>query len=466
MYATKPATIKHTSVITSIPGPRSHELLAQQRDFESNAVSYPRRLPIAIRRGYGPFIEDMDGNIFIDFLTGAGSLPVGHNHPAIVAAAKRQMTEFCHGLDFPTAIKSDFTRAQLEMLPASMTGTMKVHYCGPTGADAVEAAVKLCKIATGGDEIISFQGGYHGCTHAALAMTGNRQMKMVAPNRMPGVHFFPFSYCRRCPIGLSEDTCEINCISYLRHSLADANGGLGKLAGVIIEVIQGEGGVIPARKEFVQELRRITAEHGIPLIVDEIQTGCGRTGTWFAFEQYDIEPDVVVTSKGLSGLGLPVAIVLYRKELDTWTPGAHIGTFRGNNVAFAAGLELLRLMVREDTLENVRRAGAQIDAFAHSNLDGCGIVGDVRGRGLMWGVEIVDPTTGLPAPGAAAQVQRTALQRGAIVELGGRDDSVVRILPPLNIETDVLEEGLSILADAINDVQNRPPVANGTGYEI
>jgi diaminobutyrate-2-oxoglutarate transaminase len=440
-------------VTTPVPGPTSVRLLEKQRSVESNAVSYPRRLPIAIQRGFGSYVEDVDKNIYIDFLTGAGSLPLGHNPPAVIDAAKGQMDEYVHGLDFPSPVKSEFIDAQFSMLPVSMRDEMKIHFCGPTGADAIEAAVKLCKRYTGADEVLSFQGGYHGCTHAGMSLSGLRSMKARVPNRMPGVHFFPYSHCYRCPLGLERATCKTNCATYFENALRDPNSGLGRVAAVLLEMVQGEGGVIPADPEFVMRLRAVTRELNIPLIVDEIQTGCGRTGTWFAFERYGIEPDVVVYSKGISGMGAPVSLMLYRKKMDVWEPGAHIGTFRGNHVAFAAGIATIRAFEREGILEQVRAKEAYLREFFADPAHGSRLIGDVRGLGLMWGIEIVDPADGSPSSVLAARIQSSALKRGLIVELGGRDDCVVRLLPPLNLSADTLQEALDILISAIGEVQ-------------
>jgi non-ribosomal peptide synthetase-like protein len=435
-------------VATPLPGPRSAELLARQEQRESNARVYPRHFPFAVAEAFGSHIRDLDGNVFLDFLSGAGVLSLGHNHPELVAAATEQMGIFTHGLDMPSPAKDAFTDAQLSMLPASMRDRMKIQFCGPTGANAVDAAIKLCKTATGRGGVVSFQGGFHGSSHAAMALTGNVSQKRPIANGVPGVSFFPFSSCSRCPLALDPETCQVNCVSFLERALRDPNGGLDLPAAVIMEMVQGEGGVIPARKEFAQRVRELTRELGIPLIVDEVQTGCGRTGTWFAFEQYDIEPDVIVASKALSGMGLPVAIVLYAEELDTWAPGAHTGTFRGNQLAFAAGAKAVEIVRRDDVLGNVRARGEQIAARLAGLAAHPGVL-EVRGKGLMWGIELVAPGDGRTVTELAEDVQARALRSGLIVELGGRDDCVVRMLPPLNVTAEVIDIALSILLHAI-----------------
>lgn len=447
--STLPDTWTRPRVAGDLPGPRSAELLARQDERESNARTYPRRLPVAIAEGRGSFVRDVDGNTFIDFLTGAGVLSLGHNHPELVRAAAGQLGRLAHGLDFPTPAKDAFTRAQLAMLPPDLRDRMRVHFCGPSGGDAVDAAVKLCKTATGRGDVIAFRGGYHGSGHLAMSLSGLVAQKQPIADRVPGVHFLPFSYCARCPLGLDPGGCAVNCVTLLEETLRDTHGGIPRPAAVIMELVQGEGGVIPARPEFVRRVRDITAALDVPLIVDEVQTGCGRTGTWLAFERYGIRPDVIVMSKALSGLGLPAAIILYDRRLDVWAPGAHIGTFRGNQTAFAAGAEAVRIIRRDGVLGNVAERGDQI-AGRLATLTANPWVRDVRGLGLMWGVEFADPQDGHPAGGLARRVQAGALRRGLIVEVGGRDDAVVRLLPPLNVTAEVVDMACDILLDAID----------------
>lgn len=445
-------SLNRARICAPVPGPLSARALERQRNLESAAVSYPKRLPIAIRRASGSYVEDLDGNVFLDFLTGAGSLPLGHCHPKVVRAAQAQMEVFCHGLDFPSEVKSRFTDTLLAALPEALAGEYKVHFCAPTGADAIEAAIKLCKLYTGGDEVISFQGGYHGCTNGAMGATGLRAMKIRIGGRMPGVHFFPYSSCHACPLDLSRDSCSTNCIGMLEHSLDDPNGGLGRPAAVMLELVQGEGGVVPADIEFARRLRTLTQRHAIPLIIDEIQTGWGRTGKWFSFEHYGIEPDLFTASKGLSGLGMPVSVLYYRKKMNVWPTGAHIGTFRGNQVAFAAGVATAEIFRDEEILRNVASRGAELEHGLRRLGSEFDWIRNVRGIGLMLGFDIVDARTGKANAQAAAQLQTLALRRGLMLELGGRDDTVVRVLPALNITPRIVDEALSILAQVYSEL--------------
>jgi diaminobutyrate-2-oxoglutarate transaminase len=431
-----------------LPGALSQTLLETQALRESNARAYPRHLPVAIAHGDGAYVRDVDGRVYIDFLCGAGALPLGHGHSRLVAAVHRQLDQLTQGLDFPTPAKMEFMDLLLSMLPEAMQERTRIHFCGPAGADAVDAAIKLCKTATGRGDVVCFHGGFHGSTQSTIAMTGLRAPKEHLVNLLPGVNFFPYSYCYRCPLSLQRQSCAINCAAYLENILRDPNGGVRRPAAAIVEVIQGEGGVVPARIEFVQELRRITREHDIPLIVDEIQSGCGRTGRWFAFEHFNIEPDVIVSSKALGGLGLPIAIILYDQRLDKWAPGAHTGTFRGHQLAFAGGAEFIRVVREERLLEHAARQGARFHARLDEVARRYELLGDVRGIGLMLGVEIVDPRDGRPDPAAARRIQAQCLAEGLILELGGRDDTVVRFLPPINIDDATMDAGLLIFQRA------------------
>ena len=437
------------SVRTALPGLRSAELLDRQEQRESSVRTYPRRLCIAIARGSGSYVEDVDGNVFIDFLNGAGVLPLGHSQPEIVAAIAQQLPRLTHGLDFPTEIKDEFVSTQLGLLPPEMRETAKIEFCGPSGADAVDAALKLCKTATGRSDIISFQGAFHGCSHAAMAVTGETAHRERIANLPAGVHFFPYPYGLRCTLGGDPDTVGVRCLEYLERSLRDPLGGVPLPAAVIVEVVQGEGGVVPAPTEFVRGLSRLTSELDIPLIVDEVQSGCGRTGSWFAFEQYGIVPDVIVASKALGGGGMPIALVLHHRRLDAFAPGAHTGTFRGNQLAFAGGVCFARILRRDGILERVREQGSYALAALQTIAADHEIVAEARGSGLMLGIELIEPASGEPNSRAAYLVQRACLENGLIVELGGRGDAVIRLLPPLNVSRETLDQALEILASAI-----------------
>jgi diaminobutyrate-2-oxoglutarate transaminase len=288
-----------------------------------------------------------------------------------------------------------------------------------------------------------------------MAITGLTAHKEPIANLMPGVHFFPYPYALRCPLPGDRDTVGERCLEYLERSLKDPLGGVPLPAAVIMEVVQGEGGVIPAPTDFVQGVRRVTQELDIPFIIDEVQSGCGRTGSWFAFEQHGVIPDAIVSSKSIGGAGLPIAVVMHHERLDAFAPGAHTGTFRGNQLAFAAGVEYARIMRRDGILEHVRELGAYTLARLEDLVGRYEIVGEARGAGLMLGLELVDPESGAPNSSAAYAVQRAAIERGLIVELGGRGDAVVRFLPPLNVSRQTMDQALEILETAISVTTER-----------
>lgn len=438
----------------AVPGPVSALALARQDARESNARTYPRHLPIALRRGAGSYVEDLDGNVFIDFLMSAGVLALGHSHPEVVAAVQRQVPVLIAALDFPTEPKDEFTSVLFSLLPESMQERMKIQFCGPTGANAVDAALKLCKTATGRADVVTFHGGFHGSSHSAMSVTGLVSQKERVANTMPGVQFFPYPAGRHCALGGDPETAGERCLEYFERALRDPLGGVPLPAAVILEVVQGEGGVVVAPSVFVQGVRRVTRELGVPLIVDEVQCGWGRTGTWWAFEQHGIEPDVIVASKAIGGIGLPSAVIVYDEALDVWSPGAHTGTFRGNQLAFVAGSASAGIIERDGILQNVREQGAYALAALHELQREHDLVREARGLGLMLGLEVEDPAGADPGATARA-IQRAALDRGLIVELGGRDDAVIRLLPPLNVTRRTLDQALDILSQSISHVASQ-----------
>ena len=453
-------TTRHTRAFvgTELPGPISRAFIEEQAAFESSARTYPRHTPIAIAGGSGSYLTDVDGNRFLDFLSGAGVLALGHDHPELVTAAAQQLGIATQMLDFPTGAKQAFTRALRAQLPTGMRDRTRIHFCGPTGADAVDAAIKLCKTYTGRDEVAAFHGGFHGSTQSTIALTGLRAPKEHLHNLTPAA-FFPYSYCFRCPLDLERDSCATNCACYLANMLADPNAGVRKPAAVIMELVQGEGGVVPATPEFVSQIREITRAHDIPLVVDEIQTGCGRTGTWYAFEQFGIEPDVIVSSKAIGG-GHPMSVIIYDQRMDGWAAGAHTGTFRGNQLAFAAGTALMRVVERDDVLSNVGVVGEFLRDGLCRLAQRFDFLADVRGRGLMLGVEI-SPIGGLSASQVSRRLHQAALHRGLLYELAGRDDCVARFLPPLNLSRDEAAEALELFAAAVAEVSNAIPRVAG-----
>ncbi|WP_202113296.1 aspartate aminotransferase family protein [Paenibacillus sp. MMS18-CY102] len=445
--------------------------LESQRRRESNARSYPRKLPIALTEAAGMKVKDADGNWYLDCLAGAGTLALGHNHPVVVEAIRGVLDTGLplHTLDLTTPVKEKFVDELFASLPPAFAARAKVQFCGPSGADAVEAALKLVKTATGRRTMLSFHGGYHGMTHGALGLTGNLGPKRSVGPLMSDVHFLPYPYSYRCPFELGGEQGSQVAARYTERMLADPESGIVQPAGMIMEAVQGEGGVIPSPNSWLQEMRAMTAARGIPLIMDEVQAGIGRTGKMFAFEHAGIVPDVIVLSKAIGG-SLPLAVVVYDESLDVWEPGAHAGTFRGNQMAMAAGAATLKF-IRDNRMElHAAEVGQRLqDALRRIQAD-VSCIGEVRGRGLMIGVEIVqsdaapDRLGSYPArPELARAIQQACLARGIILELGGRHGSVVRFLPPLIMTPEQADEVASRFHDAVRAAEL---ACNGVKEEV
>lgn len=437
--------------------------LQRQAQRESNARSYPRRFPIAIRTASGCILTDIDGKTYIDCLAGAGTLALGHNHPEVLDTLRDVLNSGLplHTLDLTTPVKDTFVSNLLDTLPSGLHDQAKIQFCSPSGSDAIEAAIKLAKTVTGRSDIISFRGAYHGMTQGSLSLMGSVAPKAAIGSLLAGSHFFPYPYQYRCPFGRGgEETTQL-AIEYLERALRDPEGGINRPAAIILEVIQGEGGVIEAPAEWLKAIRRITEELGILLILDEVQTGAGRTGTFYAFEKAGIVPDIIAMSKAIGG-GLPLAVILYHQKLDLWKTGAHAGTFRGNQLAMAAGSKTLEIIGRDQLSQHASVIGTEIKTALQQIAVHTPYIGDVRGRGLMLGIEIVNPH-GAPdklghyphSSEIAALVQREAFYRGLIVETGGRHGSVLRLLPPLTLTREEATRIITIFSDIFTSLERQ-----------
>jgi diaminobutyrate-2-oxoglutarate transaminase len=433
------------------PGPVSKEYLEFQRLHEGGIVSYPKGMPMAMRRARGATIEDMDGNLYIDFFGGAGVMAVGHNNPVVVQAVKEQLDNMTHTLDFPTPARRRLVEVLNELLPTPLS---RVSFGGPTGSDAVESAIKLAKFNTKRLPVIAFEGAYHGMTAGALSLCSGAQFKEDFLPLVPEVHFVPYAYCYRCPFNKSKDSCQLECAAYLEHILSDPHSGVTRPAAIIIEPIQGEGGSIVPPPEFMIKIREMCDRHEIILIADEIQCGLGRTGKMFAFEHSGIIPDIVTMSKALGGIGLPISGIAYRESLNTWPAGKHIGTFRGNLLAYAAGAAALRFMIEQRLTEHVQKLGEEMLSWLKDLETNSKFVGEVRGKGLMLGIEFVnDKATKEPATDFARKLRILAHQRGVMIEIGGHYSNVARFLPPLVLPRELAKKGCEIIAESVHDIE-------------
>lgn len=404
--------------------------------LESEVRSYVRSFPVVFDTAEGSFLYDEQENRYIDFFAGAGTLNYGHNNPKITEALIKylQRKGIVHGLDKATVAKKNFLVKLSETILEPRNLNYKVQFTGPTGTNAVETALKLARMVKGRSNVIAFTNGFHGLTSGSLAVTGNNFYKDETFYMRGNVDHLPFDGY------LGED---INTIDYLRKFLEDNSSGIDLPAAVILETVQAEGGVNVASDEWLQELEKLCREFDILLIVDDIQVGNGRTGTFFSFESSGITPDIVTMSKSIGG-GLPLALVLMRSELDQWKPGEHTGTFRGNNLAFVAATEAFSYW-DDDNLANavmykseiIREALEKI-AEKYPELEA-----KVRGKGMIYGLEI-------PQRGFASQLARSCFEEGLIIELSGAEDQVLKLLPPLVIEEEILIEGLGIIEKVVD----------------
>ncbi|MFD5041155.1 diaminobutyrate--2-oxoglutarate transaminase family protein [Streptomyces sp. NPDC058377] len=442
--------------------PPAHEgILRRQALRESAARTYARSLPIVPVRARGMTIEGADGRRYLDCLSGAGTLALGHNHPVVLEAIRKVIDSGAplHVLDLATPVKDAFTTELFATLPRELADNARIQFCGPAGTDAVEAAFKLVRAASGRSGLLAFTGAYHGMTAGALAASGGATDVRVT--RLP----FPQNY--RCPFGVGGERGADLAARWTEYLLDDPKGGVPAPAAMILEPVQGEGGVNPAPDGWMRRMREITQERSIALIADEVQTGVGRTGTFWAVEHSGIVPDVMVLSKAIGG-SLPLAVIVYRAELDLWQPGAHAGTFRGNQLAMAAGAATLAYVRENGLAERAGTLGARMLARLQALAADHPSIGDVRGRGLMIGIELVDPeaepltvttengSAPPPDPALAAVVQQECLRRGLIVELGGRHNAVVRLLPPLTLTEEQATAVVDRLADALRAAELSP----------
>ncbi|MEY1661070.1 diaminobutyrate--2-oxoglutarate transaminase [Isoalcanivorax beigongshangi] len=410
---------------------------------ESEVQSYARNFPVLFHKARGAWLYDEAGQGYLDFLAGAGTLNYGHNHPELKAKLLAYLDDdaIVHGLDLYTVAKRHFleTFERLILSPRGMDHV--VQFTGPTGTNAVEAALKIARNVKGRSNVLCFTNGFHGVSLGSLAVTGNSHHRDAAGVALNGATVMPYDGY----LGADVDT-----IALIDKQISDSSSGLDLPAAVIVETVQGEGGINAASSEWLRRLEALCRKHDMLLIVDDIQAGCGRTGTFFSFEEAGIKPDIVTLSKSLSGYGLPFSVVLIKPELDRWKPGEHNGTFRGHNPAFVTAAAALELFWSDDRFateiadkaERIRSAFAGIIArHPDAGLSQCG-------RGMMQGLECPDGEL-------AGEITREAFAQRLIIETSGADDQVIKTLCPLTISHDDLQRGLDIVSDAVSTVLAR-----------
>lgn len=406
---------------------------------ESNVRSYSNSFPVVFQSAKGCWLETGEGKRYLDFLAGAGSLNYGHNNPQLKEALVDYITQdgITHGLDMHSEAKADFLTALTNHILKPRELDYKVQFTGPTGTNAVEAALKLARKVTGRTNVVAFTNGFHGCTAGALAATGNKHHRGGAGTPLNGITRIPY-----------ENYADgVDGLVFFETMLNDNSAGMDKPAAVLVETVQGEGGLNVASNEWLQKLSKICRQNDILLIVDDIQAGCGRTGTFFSFEPSGIVPDMVTLSKSIGGYGLPMAIVLLKPELDKWKPGEHNGTFRGNNHAFVTAAKAIEIywstpLFEQHISERSQQVSQVINKVLHRFPS---LFSQSKGRGLMIGIECSNGEI-------ATQIARRCFERGMIIETAGPNDEVVKFFCPLTITETELENGLNIFEAAVEDI--------------
>lgn len=416
-------------------------------EMESEVRGYVRSFPVIFDRAEGSELYDENGNRYIDFFAGAGTLNYGHNNPLITDALIEYLQHrgILHGLDKATVAKRAFLQKLRDTILAPRNLQYKVQFTGPTGTNAVETALKLARMVKRRSNVIAFTNGYHGLTMGALAATGNYFYKDESYGSRINTAFMPFDGF----LGEGVDT-----IDYLRRFLTDSSSGIDLPAAIIVETVQGEGGINVASDQWLRDLESLCREFDILLIIDDIQVGNGRTGTFFSFERAGIHPDMVTLSKSIGG-GLPMALLLMRPELDQWQPGEHTGTFRGNNLAFVAATQALSYWDNDDMPKVVEYKGQIIkEALEDMAASFPELEPKVRGVGMVWGLEM--------STGVASEASQEAFSRGLVLETAGAQDQVLKFLPSLLIEEDILREGLDIVKQSLATlVENKRKLITG-----
>jgi len=405
--------------------------------LESEVRGYVRSFPVVFSKARGAILTDAEGREYIDFFSGAGTLNYGHNNPTL----KRRLIEYmerdgiAHGLDMATTAKKSFIEAFERVILRPRAMRYKLQFTGPTGTNAVEAALKLARNVKGRTNVVAFTNGFHGVTGGSLAATGNAKFRTAAGIPLDNTVFMPYDGY----FGAKVDTAE-----YLERMLCDRSSGVDAPAAAIVETVQGEGGVNVASFRWLRALEQVCRRHDMLLIVDDIQVGCGRTGTFFSFEGAGISPDIVTLSKSLSGFGLPMSLVLLKPELDIWTPGAHNGTFRGNNLAFVTARETLRNYWRSDAFSKEIARKERIMRLRLEHIAECYPSGDfsARGRGMIQGLAAGDAQL-------AGAIAAQAFANGLVIETSGSEGGVLKLLPPLTIDEATLVAGLEAIEQGV-----------------
>ena len=443
--------MKAPNFMVSHPGPKTRKELERLRHTESRAALSFGMSPetVVVERAQGAVIEDIDGNLFLDFVAGFGSLNAGHCHPKVVSAMQKQAEQVHQAMSLGSRVRNEF----LEKVLSLHTGaTPKSMILGSSGSEAVEIALKMARRATGRDEIVGFTGAFHGRTLGAVALMGRKNQREGLGTLVPGTHHVPYPYPYRNPFGDGAEKCAEGTIRYINEFLENPVSGWGDVAAVIIEPVQGNGGMIPAPIGFLRELREVCDRHGVLLIIDEVMSGFCRTGRMFAYQYEDIEPDLIVMGKSISG-GLPLAACVAKKEIaDASNPGTESSTYAGNVMACAAGLASIEVYEEENLADRSLDMGSYFLRRLEELSERHSIVGEVRGRGLMVAVELVSDRASREPLSVAKKASDMALKKGLLIYPGGHHGNVLAFLPPLIIDKEQVDTAVGIVDEVLLDM--------------
>lgn len=437
--------MKYIDIKITPPGPRAKKVVEETEKLLSPSIA--RFYPLVVESAHGALVKDVDGNTYIDLNAGLGVLSVGSTPDEVVDAIREQAGKFLH-FSYTDFYYENIVRLAKKLAEITPGRFSKKVYYGNSGAEGIEAAIKLARYHTKRPRIVAFTGAFHGRTMGAVSLTASkpRQVKGFSP-LLPGVEHVPYPYCYRCPYGKSYPDCGYFCIDFIKNEVLEKYVPADEVSSIFFEPIQGEGGYVVPPADFFSKLDRIAKENGILMVDDEVQSGMGRTGKWFAIEHFGVEPDILVTAKGIAA-GMPLSATVAKESVMTWGPGSHASTFGGNPVSAAAALGTIKMIEEKKILKHVEEMGRYTMKRFEEMKEKYEIVGDVRGKGLMIGVEIVkDKKSKEYAPDKVERILDYSWKHGALLLSCGR--STLRVFPPLVIEKDMLDEGLDVVEQAI-----------------
>jgi 4-aminobutyrate aminotransferase len=431
------------------PGPNAKKVI--EMDEEYTSTSYIKEYPLVVERGEGTMVQDVDGNRFLDFMAGIAVVTTGHSHPKVVEAIKKAADKFLHicPTDFYYPSFAELAKKMAEIAPGP---SKKKVFLGNSGTEAIEAAIKLSRYHTRRSRLISFFGAFHGRSMGALSLTASKmkQRQHFSPF-LPGVTHVPFGYCYRCPYNLKYPSCNLYCVNVLEDEYFEKMVPPDDVAAVFVEPIQGEGGYIVPPPGYHNRLKEICEKYGILYVADEVQSGMGRTGKWFASEHYGIEPDIITVAKGIAS-GMPVSAMVAKSDVMTWPSGSHGSTFGGNPVACEAAIATIEL-VEDELMENATNVGNYLMKQLESLSAGHRLIGDFRGVGLMIGIEFVrDRNTKEKAKEETELIVQKAFHKGLL--LLGCGENIIRLAPPLIVDKEDADLALNILDEVLTDIEN------------